>query len=87
METVSFVALGELDVPPLILPTPCALALLGWVGLPVDTFASLPAPEVRWRCMRRLWRVRRHDVPLRVEVERLFALAEAAGQEGYVLVS
>jgi hypothetical protein len=86
MDVVSFVALGEKIVPPMVRTTRRAAALLAWLGFAPDTFASLPSAEVRARCMRRLWHVRRNFVPLREDVQTLFALADAAGKDGFVLV-
>lgn len=78
MDHASFVAFGNVELEPLSLPVARAIALLGWLGLPPDTLVCLSASEVRARCMRRLWRVRRNEGPFRPDVERLLELAVGA---------
>lgn len=84
MGEVTFIAFGRVGLE-FSLPTARAIALLGWLGLPPETAVCLSATDVRARCMRRLWRVRRNEGPLRPDVERLLELALDADEDVLVV--
>lgn len=77
-DPVYFTPFGNVEIEPLSLPATRAYALLGWLGFPPEILVCLSAREVRARCMRRLWREKRNEGPLRRDVERLLELAEGA---------